>query len=506
MKILLIFGLILGILENSEAYIGTITNGGDRGILLTACPGNPEEATDSFGDVICWYQPGTLTATSNIVTTIILEDSIPPGTITTLTIATVTSSSIGLLWYAPGDDGYEGTATIYDIRWATYTITSENWDSITTGTKTSVTQAAYGTETFTIIGLQPNTTYWSAIRTADEVLLWSALSNLATCTTRVFLGDFGRESAQPHQPPEEIPDNKIDYYDLLLFASYWNTQNPKGDIASTRTTGSAPNFTYEFDGKVDFEDLVYFAAMWNWYYQSNKGKLLLTAHKQPTTAMVRLKAVEVNDDEICLEIAVENISDLLAGRFVVKFDTEKLRLNPSEVTSRLSHQQLASDYTLFTDVDAQQGIIDIARAGLGKTIEEGRIYKMTFKTKSPINHLESAISIIGVDLRDMQTNHLPTQIVPLTSFPTDLTKAYCYPNPYITSKHTQQGITFAELTKDVRIRIFTIAGELVYDSGMLHLSESNYHWKPQDIASGIYLYLITNSNGQKKTGKVGIIR
>ena len=99
--------------------------------------------------------------------------------------------------------------------------------------------------------------------------------------------------------------------------------------------------------------------------------------------------------------------------------------------------------------------------------------------------------------------------MPIPTYPLDLNNAYCYPNPYLPSQH-RRGITFAGLTADARIQIFNIAGELVYDSGMVTTSGTlpwfavNQSDKP--VASGIYIYLITNNQGQKKTGKVGVIK
>lgn len=39
-------------------------------------------------------------------------------------------------------------------------------------------------------------------------------------------------------------------------------------------------------------------------------------------------------------------------------------------------------------------------------------------------------------------------------------------------------------------------------------TESNtYTWKiPQNLASGVYIYLITNNQGQKAMGKIGVIK
>jgi hypothetical protein len=65
MQRLIVLGLVMMGLGISEGF-GAIVNGGDRGILVANVPGNPESAADMPGDVIGWYQPGTLTCFSNI--------------------------------------------------------------------------------------------------------------------------------------------------------------------------------------------------------------------------------------------------------------------------------------------------------------------------------------------------------------------------------------------------------------------------------------------------------
>jgi len=67
------------------------------------------------------------------------------------------------------------------------------------------------------------------------------------------------------------------------------------------------------------------------------------------------------------------------------------------------------------------------------------------------------------------------------------------------------------LTGQAQLRIYTIAGELVYDSEMKDTSGGELPWFVQNqsnenVASGIYFYLITNPDGQTKTGKIGVVR
>ena len=57
------------------------------------------------------------------------RDTTPPGNVTDLTVASSSDTSATLTWTAPGDDGAEGTAAEYDIRYSTSLITVANFDS-----------------------------------------------------------------------------------------------------------------------------------------------------------------------------------------------------------------------------------------------------------------------------------------------------------------------------------------------------------------------------------------
>lgn len=91
--------------------------------------------------------------------------------------------SVSLTWTAPGDDGNSGTASQYDIRYSTSTIDAGNWDSATQAANEPSPQSAGTEESFTVTGLEPNTTYYFAIKTADEMDNWSPISNIAAITT-----------------------------------------------------------------------------------------------------------------------------------------------------------------------------------------------------------------------------------------------------------------------------------------------------------------------------------
>jgi hypothetical protein len=125
---------------------------------------------------------------SPIGTTTLIEimDLISPAQVTNLATSNPTATSIMLTWTAPGDDGTSGTASVYDIRYSTSAITNTNWDTAITCTGEPSPKAVGEPESFTVTGLNPNTTYYFALRTGDEIPNWSPISNSPSGTTSLI--------------------------------------------------------------------------------------------------------------------------------------------------------------------------------------------------------------------------------------------------------------------------------------------------------------------------------
>jgi hypothetical protein len=105
------------------------------------------------------------------------------------------TNSVTLTWTAPGDDGSQGTATVYDIRYSTSNISSEaDWINASQATGEPVPQPAGTEETFTVTGLQSNTTYYFAIKVADEVPNWSGISNIRVAATDAVADEIGPDA------------------------------------------------------------------------------------------------------------------------------------------------------------------------------------------------------------------------------------------------------------------------------------------------------------------------
>jgi hypothetical protein len=96
----------------------------------------------------------------------------------------VFSANLTLTFTAPGDDGDEGTATEYLVFYSTQVFDEFTVDSLVaagvvdTGHFCPVPDTAGTTQRCFILDL-PSVPCWVAIKTADEVPNWSALSNVA---------------------------------------------------------------------------------------------------------------------------------------------------------------------------------------------------------------------------------------------------------------------------------------------------------------------------------------
>ena len=97
------------------------------------------------------------------------SDTTPPAPITNLSATTGTlSGNVTLTWTAPGDDGAEGTADHYEVKYHSESITSANWDQATTYTQNWSPEAGGGAESRTVERLTPGQTYYFAVKGVDK--------------------------------------------------------------------------------------------------------------------------------------------------------------------------------------------------------------------------------------------------------------------------------------------------------------------------------------------------
>ena len=96
----------------------------------------------------------------------------------------------------------------------------------------------------------------------------------------------------------------------------------------------------------------------------------------------------------------------------------------------------------------------------------------------------------------------------------DLAAVKVFPNPWRPGSggsFDAPGVTFRNLTESATIKIFTVTGALVRRLEKTPADGNEKLWDGNDgngrkAASGVFLYLVTGPGGQKRTGRVAIIR
>lgn|GEM_PF-651483 len=117
-------------------------------------------------------------------------DTLPPGEVNDLNCTDIGADRVTLHWTAPGDDGFIGQATYYDIRYATFVITDANFSTATETYGEPPPSMSGQPDSFTVTGLANGTLYYFALKTADEDSNWSLISNVPSCTTQTALDTF----------------------------------------------------------------------------------------------------------------------------------------------------------------------------------------------------------------------------------------------------------------------------------------------------------------------------
>jgi len=95
---------------------------------------------------------------------------------------------------------------------------------------------------------------------------------------------------------------------------------------------------------------------------------------------------------------------------------------------------------------------------------------------------------------------------PSIVFPGDLESLIVYPNPFSRWEGHRE-VSFQGLTSDARIRILTLTGELVKEEEV----SWQYIWtwdvrntNGEELARGVYMWIVTNSTGERRIGKIAI--
>jgi hypothetical protein len=86
----------------------------------------------------------------------------------------------------------------------------------------------------------------------------------------------------------------------------------------------------------------------------------------------------------------------------------------------------------------------------------------------------------------------------------DLSQVRAYPNPFVLGEGAEK-LTFDRLPYRAKIRIFTVAGDLVREINSQDTWDGR-NAAGQLVSGGIYLFYVTDPSGDKAIGKIAVIR
>ncbi len=168
---------------------------------------------------------------SNVPSQPIPLDTTPPAAITTLALGTVTASSIDLTFTSPGDDGSPapcpcGTPVSYIVKYSTTAIGDQTaFNAAATFGGSLVPLAAGQSQSVTVGGLTPATTYYFAVEAVDEKGNQGGLSNIpVTATTLTVLDTI---------PPGAITDLQVVAVTDRTVQLQWTAKGNDGDAVGT---------------------------------------------------------------------------------------------------------------------------------------------------------------------------------------------------------------------------------------------------------------------------------
>jgi hypothetical protein len=110
-------------------------------------------------------------------------DVVSPGQVDDLRVSHSSPDSLSLAWTSPGDDGEEGTAASYDIRFSTVPLNADNWNEADRLVSTPLPLKAGSLQEVSVPDLVFGQEYHLALRAVDDAGNQSPLSNVVSAET-----------------------------------------------------------------------------------------------------------------------------------------------------------------------------------------------------------------------------------------------------------------------------------------------------------------------------------
>ncbi|MEK7216166.1 MAG: fibronectin type III domain-containing protein, partial [Chloroflexota bacterium] len=248
-------------------------------------------------------------------------DIIPPGAITNLAASAIFGTSVTLTWTATGDNGAQGQAIRYDLRYTTI----ESLEGFVLDGSMAVAglpapkQAAYK-ETFTVSGLSSNTTYFFMVRATDEVGLVGNASNIAKAVTLDLL------------PPGQITNLAVAAVFGGSMTLNWTATGDDGD-SGTASAYDLRLAIYPILSTTSFNAATKITGLPTPLPAGNAESFILSGLQSDSTYYVCIRAVDETGN---------------IGPLSLSISANTLDITPPARISNLALQSAGTDYTVLS--------------------------------------------------------------------------------------------------------------------------------------------------------------
>ncbi|MFH1260018.1 MAG: T9SS type A sorting domain-containing protein [Elusimicrobiota bacterium] len=299
--------------------------------------------------------------------------------------------------------------------------------------------------------------------------------------------------------------NKITLYPMIarpvdgyatIAINKFDTSLTKGDILVDFTVDTTEDNKVEFvvgELKADANYQIKRSSANYLVVKSNANRCLLFSNSDWAAKAFTIQETDLSSDittppEVGLEAAVSSAPENLAATGqesrIVLFWRPPLTAGGSPITNHKIYRGLFSGGETFLD-----------------TIGAELAYTDTTVDNDVVHYYQvSALNKIGEGPKSNECNfRINTPVFGSE----DVSKIKVYPNPYVKGKSSGEKISFAGLPDESTIRIYEVSGELI--ETIEHNDGDKEDWNIPAITSGIYLYSINSSQGNKQ-GKISIVK
>ena len=196
------------------------------------------ENTDSIDSINPGYASQLGSGRLNAYKAIMKPDTIPPGVISGLSVVDSSEITVKLRWTASGASDYEGRANYYEIRYATFQITADNFENATLYSQNILPSVAGDLDSVIITGLNSSTNYYFAIKALDAYGNISEISNVVSSTTL--------DAPVLLMSPSTISGILDNYNSFTETITISNTGLVDLEFAFDTTVKSSDNFTHSY--------------------------------------------------------------------------------------------------------------------------------------------------------------------------------------------------------------------------------------------------------------------